>query len=139
MIAPVRHLRALTRSWPGRLILAVVAIQLALPLHYYLSPRRDPHDERFAWRMFSPIRMARCEPRFYRDDAPIDLASQFHEAWLGLASRGRFDVIEAMAASLCERHRGAAIRVTLDCTYLDRSTDRYGGYDLCDIPQLSPH
>ena len=42
-------------TWRGRLIVAVVLAQLLIPLTYY--SHRDPHDERFAWRMFSPMRM----------------------------------------------------------------------------------
>ena len=140
MTAPLRHLRALTRTWQGWLILVVVASQLVLPLHYYVSPQRDPHDERFAWRMFSPMRMAHCTAQFYRENgAPIDAGARFHEAWLTLASRGRFAVVEAMGAALCAREPGTPVRAALACTYLDRTTDRFGGYNICDIPQLSPH
>ncbi|MBW2464764.1 MAG: hypothetical protein JRH11_24155, partial [Deltaproteobacteria bacterium] len=37
------------------LIVAFLAFQLLLPLRYYMGS--DEFDERFAWRMFSPIRM----------------------------------------------------------------------------------
>jgi hypothetical protein len=37
-----------------------VVSQPLLPLHYCMA-NRDDHDERFAWRMFSPMRMTRCE------------------------------------------------------------------------------
>jgi hypothetical protein len=58
----LQHLQALARTGRGRFIIAFLAVQLLLPLHYYLV-RHDPHDERFAWRMFSPMRMADCAVR----------------------------------------------------------------------------
>lgn len=136
MTSALRHVRALLRTWRGRTILLVVASQLALPLHYYLV-RRDPHDERFAWRMFSPMRMARCEPTVAIDGKPFPLASEFHDAWLGLARRGRFVVIEAMAARLCAIHAGSSVVVSVACEYRDHSTHRWGGDDMCVNPQLS--
>jgi hypothetical protein len=126
---------ALLRTWRGRFIIAMVATQLLLPLHYYLA-RRDQHDERFAWRMFSPMRMTRCKPSFAIDERPIAIASQFHEAWVELAARGRFVVVEAMAARLCARHPGSVVRVSLTCTYLDRPPVTYGGFDMCHVPEL---
>jgi hypothetical protein len=53
-----------------------------------------------------------------------------------MASRGRFRVLEAMGARLCATHPGAEVRVTLDCTYLDREARTYGGYDMCAVPEL---
>ncbi|HTR53261.1 MAG TPA: hypothetical protein VMJ10_21345 [Kofleriaceae bacterium] len=135
MIAPWQHVRALFASWPGRFICAFLVFQLFLPLTYYCG-RRDPHDERFAWRMFSPMRMAHCEPHAKLDGKPFALESEFHEAWIDLAQRGRFVVIEAMAARLCAKHPGSSVSISLDCTYLDRDPETYGGFDLCQAPQL---
>ena len=132
---PVGHVRALLSTWRGRFILVFLAVQLLLPLAYYVA-RRDPHDERFAWRMFSPMRMAKCTPRFVMDGKPVELGTQFHEAWLELASRGRFVVIEAMAAHLCKDHPGSSVNVTLDCSYIDRDARSYGGHDMCQTPEL---
>jgi hypothetical protein len=126
---------ALTRTWRGRFILAFIAVQLLLPLRYYLHPR-DPHDERFAWRMFSPMRMSHCTPTFELDGKPVPMASTFHEAWYEIAQRGRFAVVEAMGASLCAQHPTSKVVVTLECTYIDREPQRYGGYDMCIVPEL---
>lgn len=128
-------IHALLSTWRGRFIAAFVLIQLLLPLHYYAA-RRDPHDERFAWRMFSPMRMATCTPTFLVGGKPTALGATFHEAWIELARRGRFVVIEAMAARLCARHPGTEVRVSLDCTYLDRAPQTYGGFDMCSVPRL---
>jgi hypothetical protein len=115
---------ALLRTWRGWLIVIVLAVQMWLPLRYYLGTR-DPHDERFAWRMFSPMRMARCRTTFADHGAPIAMGREFHEAWLELASRGRFAVVEAMGAELCRRRVGAAVTVEMECTYLDRDAARF--------------
>jgi hypothetical protein len=130
----LQHLRALTRSWQGWIILGVVISQLLIPLHYYLPSHRDPHDERFAWRMFSPMRMTTCEPKFTVDGAPLDLGTQFHEAWVEIAKRGRFHIIERMAEQLCEKHPN--VQGELDCKYLDNSREHYGGYNMCQVPLL---
>lgn len=135
MIQPVRHVLALLATWRGRFIAAFIAVQLLVPLHYYLG-RRDPHDERFAWRMFSPMRMAHCSPQFLLDGRPFDLGGTFHMAWLELAERGRFVVIEDMAAHVCREHPGSSVVVTLACTYIDRPAHTYGGHDLCKDPRL---
>ena len=126
---------ALARTWQGFVILILLASQLVLPLHYY-TVRRDHHDERFAWRMFSPMRMTKCTPKFTIDSKPIVLGAQFHEAWIEIAKRGRFVVIEEMAARLCEKNPGAAVHVVVECQYLDRPAATWGGYDMCKVPLL---
>ena len=127
---------AFLRTWQGWVILTLVASQLLIPLHYYIA-HRDPHDERFAWRMFSPMRMAQCRPAFTLDRKPVALAEQFHEAWIETAKRGRFRVIEAMAASLCERNPGSEVVVTVTCTYVGRKDPvEYGGWNMCNVPTL---
>jgi hypothetical protein len=122
-------------TWRGRFVCAFLLIQLLLPLHYYLL-RRDPHDERFAWRMFSPTRMARCSLSLTVNREPVAVDTRFHEAWIGLAERGRLAVVEAMATKLCEDHPGARVTASLDCTYVDRAPHRYAGNDMCQVPRL---
>jgi hypothetical protein len=134
-VNPIAHIKALAATWRGRFIIVFVVSQLLLPLHYYVG-RRDPHDERFAWRMFSPMRMTKCTPQITIDGTPLALAGQFHEAWLELAARGRFVVVEAMGAKLCHDHPGANVTVSLDCAYIDRPAARFGGYDMCIAPRL---
>ena len=127
------------RTWRGRAIVAFLMLQLVLPLHYYVA-NRDQHDERFAWRMFSPMRMTKCRAAWTKDGAAIPMMNEFHEAWNELVDRGRFRVIEAMGAELCTRYPRAEIRVTLQCEYLDQPgkprTQSYGGFDLCKVPEL---
>ena len=134
-MTPVDHLRTLAKTRRGRFILAFLVIQLLLPLHYYLL-RHDPHDERFAWRMFSPMRMAKCQTQFSVDKQPVALGNEFHEAWIEVANRGRFAVLEAMAAKLCQDHPGKPVELSVDCTYLDRPYGHYGHADMCKEPEL---
>jgi hypothetical protein len=128
-------LQALTRSWRGRFILAFLAIQLLLPLHYYVL-RHDPHDERFAWRMFSPMRMTQCSVRFAVDKQPVQLGTKFHEAWIEIAKRGRYAVLEQMAEKLCSDNPGKPVELGVDCTYLDRPAAHFGHADMCKDPAL---
>ena len=127
--------RRLVSSWPGRFIVVFVLVQLLLPLRYYIG-HRDKHDERFAWRMFSPIRMVSCTPRFTVGGTVIEPRNEFHEAWQKIAERGRFVVIEAMGRELCTRYPKSAVVVDLTCTNLDKSIESYGGYDICQVPYL---
>ena len=120
-----------------------------MPLLYYVA-RHDPHDERFAWRMFSTVRMDRCgthldratgdPPAFFINDntAPVELAAVFHEAWIQIAQRGRKAVIEAMAAELCDRHPGASVRVKYGCRSLNgrRTSMSDATWNLCRTKRL---
>lgn len=131
----MRWLRALVTSWRGRFVVGFLLVQMLLPLRYYVA-HRDPHDERFAWRMFSPMRMTRCEATFAVDGRPIRILERFHEAWLELAGRGRFVVLEAMGASLCQQHANADVKLTLTCRYMDRSQRVFGDRDICIAKRL---
>ena len=122
-------------AWPHAFIAGFVAVQLLVPLHYY-ALRRDDHDERFAWRMFSSTRMLTCAVELRVDDRPVELTAQFHDAWVAIARRGRRAVIEAMAARLCRRHPGAAVTAFLTCTPVRGAPYAVGGFDLCTIPEL---
>ena len=136
MLDNIPHLGPLLKTWRGRLIVAVVLSQLLIPLHYYTA-RRDPHDERFAWRMFSPMRMAQCTPDVRIDGKKFELGGEFHEAWIETAKRGRFRVVEQMGARLCKKNPGAEVTIRLTCKYLgQQDPTTYGGFDLCKVPEI---
>jgi hypothetical protein len=126
--------RGALATWRGRAIAAFLAIQLVLPATYYL--RRDRHDERFSWRMFSPMRMTRCQPSATVGGQPVALAASFHEAWISLAQRGRLRVFEAMGQRLCREHAGQEVVLWLRCQYLDGTRRELGGFDVCKVPEL---
>lgn len=109
-----------------------LAVQIALPLTYY-NLRRDKYDERFAWRMFSAERMVQCRHVFRVDGKPVRLGSRLHEAWLTLASRGRREVLEAIAARLCAGDPGKPVTLELTCKTADKKIEQpsAGLWDLC--------
>lgn len=119
------------------LIAAVVLINIALPLSYYLG-RSDsplsPYDERFAWRMFSPVRIARCQVDLFDATAgqpqPIQLSRELHVVWVNLLKRARPAVVNRVLDKFCdERGPDADIRIAMVCTPPDASTKT-----ICDGP-----
>ncbi len=126
-----------------------VVLQLAAPLSYYTC-RTDQNDERFAWRMFSPVRMLRCSTKLVvgEERQPVRLRGIFHEAWLTIASRGRREVIASMAKELCARARDGEIpghaatqspevRAEVICRTVDGNEERAGGsWNLCEVDEL---
>ncbi|MGE0548390.1 MAG: hypothetical protein AB7O24_25305 [Kofleriaceae bacterium] len=120
----------LLATWRGRFIAVFFTAQLLLPLHYYLV-RSDKHDERFAWRMFSPMRMTTCTASLQIDGQPARLDAQFHEAWVSLVARGRGSVIDAIGQRLCERNPGKPVELIVNCNYIDREPRTFGGHDVC--------
>ncbi len=100
-------------------IALVLVAQLLLPVRYYLSS--DRYDERFAWRMFSSYRMARCQVTYSQASEPIALDQVFHSAWITLLERGRSDVVEAVGQRLCLTHPGQDLRLDMRCRLVDGS------------------
>ncbi len=106
-------------TMPRRESIAIHLLLAALilsPMHYYAC-NGDKRDERFTWRMFSPTRVQKCSAQFFVADAPrpIRAATVFHNAWVGVAHRGRKQVIEAMATKLCELNPETSVRVRVQC------------------------
>lgn len=83
-----------------------MAVQVALPASYYLL-RDDRDDERFAWRMFSSVRLTRCTVAAFEEHSDkrlaLDLRESLHASWQRSLERGRRRVIERFLATRCER------------------------------------
>lgn len=98
-------------------VAALVALQLLIPLTYYL--RDDPYDERFAWRMFSGVRLHRCQTEAFdlngEQARPIRLPQVIHRAWINHLSRNRRSVVHAFLERRCEDGEGEAVRVVNRC------------------------
>ncbi|MGC6417769.1 MAG: hypothetical protein ACON3Z_11670 [Bradymonadia bacterium] len=101
-------------------IATFVVIQIAIPLAYYLGT--NPYDERFAWRMFSPTRLAGCSVQAYRVDAgqrqQVSLRKEIHVVWYNLLKRARPAVIDAVGQKLCAdgaSNGGADVRLSIRC------------------------
>lgn len=119
-------------------ICAFIAVQMIAPLWYYAA-REDKNDERFAWRMFSSVRMLECQVEFRTgpDQQPVrNLGSRFHEAWINLAKRGRVEVITAMAKKLCADDN-PEVRAEMSCKTASGTVERRGGsWNICELGTL---
>ena len=118
---------------PTTFVTLFLLVQMVLPLHYYAGPRNG-NDERFSWRMFSAVRMQKCRPIFLlgEEQETVNLWPEFHEAWITLARRGRFQVVDAMAARLCEKHPEKLLSLSLRCRGIDGTIAEHGdGSNLC--------
>ena len=86
-------------------IATAVAIQVAIPMSYYFDD--DPFDERFAWRMFSAIRVYRCDVGATEtvdgESVIVPLGSTIHVAWIGTLRRNRAAVVERFLEWRCEQ------------------------------------
>lgn len=115
-------------------ILSFLTVLLVSPAWYYLGGD-DELDERWAWRMFSSVRMTRCRVDWRVGDPPqsVRLHHTFHEAWIGLARRGRQMIIDSMTERLCEDHPGEPVRLLARCQNVGGETVlARGDRDLCE-------
>jgi len=97
-----------------------VAVQIAIPASYYLGHGgRD--DERFAWRMFSAVRLRRCSVDAFDGELgqgppQIDVSRVVHASWSGSLARGRGRVIERFLATRCGMPGVRTASLTRRCT-----------------------
>lgn len=115
------------RKLANAFIALFLAIQVAVPLSYYLGNRM--YDERFGWRMFSTLRLQACEleveevPRAGSAGAPrpVRLHESLHIAWINLMKRGRPDVIDKAMRARCTGDDVFEVRVARRCRDTDGS------------------
>jgi hypothetical protein len=105
-----------------------LCIQLIPIIHYYWYFVSDYHnnnqwsfeslDERFTWRMFSPLsRITRCKVEFTDTSSSsasttttlIELKLIYQKAWRELCDLCRRSVIESISADLCRRQVNSSI------------------------------
>ncbi len=102
-------------------IATFLASQLLLPLRYYLGD--DERDERFAWRMFSPIRVSQCRAEWTEGGVPRSPELHVAVSWTSLMSRARRPVLVAYARRRCAALRGEVarpdVRLRLTCDHPD--------------------
>lgn len=122
----VRPPKGRTKKRVSLFIGAFLAFQLLVPLTYYM--RDDPYDERFAWRMFSAIRVYGCRTwAFDLHEAPgggtepqaLKLSQVVHVAWITTMRRNRRDVIHAFLQRRCEEPGVVGARVVNRCSTPD--------------------
>jgi hypothetical protein len=101
-----RRLRSYAWLW------LLVAVQVAIPASYYLRSS-DLEDERFAWRMFSDVRLMRCRVRASvlgpHGRTDLSLGRTLHSSWIHGLERGRRRVIERYLSSRCAPAVQAAV------------------------------
>lgn len=117
--APVPPAR---RALVGGGIALFVVLQLAIPLRYYLGD--DLYDERFAWRMFSRVRVQECTASVTEDGRAITVLGESPARpgilplpWFELIKRNRPAVIERFLSWRCDAGESAPerVRVTTVC------------------------
>jgi hypothetical protein len=93
-------------------------LQIALPASYYF--RDDPLDERFAWRMFSPVRTVSCQALLYDESGSgkrrLQLLREVHVAWKGLLERGREHILSGFARKWCGDAPGRKLTADISCS-----------------------
>jgi hypothetical protein len=107
------------------LISAFLALQIAIPLSYYLSART--YDERFSWRMFSTLRLRDCkvevteQVRVGGQEVPrsVNVERDVHVAWLRLLERMRSAVIDAYLERRCTTDDVSSVRFVCRCKDTD--------------------
>eukprot|EP01012_Entosiphon_sulcatum_P013053 TRINITY_DN18321_c0_g1_i1.p2 TRINITY_DN18321_c0_g1~~TRINITY_DN18321_c0_g1_i1.p2 ORF type:complete len:142 (-),score=20.09 TRINITY_DN18321_c0_g1_i1:37-462(-) len=112
------------RLLPTCFILLVLGGQFLLAARYYyavsVGPLDDPlrpFDERFAWRMFSPLsHLYHCRVEFHPKHhsgagaPPLALGRTHFLGWSDLLGMCRREAIEAVTRDLCERRNGDVLR-----------------------------
>ncbi len=100
------------------LIAGYLVLQIALPASYYF--RDDPLDERFAWRMFSPVRTVSCQTLLYDESngrkRRLQLLREVHVAWKGLLERGREHILAGFARKWCGETPGRKLTADISCS-----------------------
>jgi hypothetical protein len=103
----------------------LVAVQVAIPASYYLRSDRD--DERFAWRMFSAVRVKSCEVKLRERRAGVfanaDLERLLHASWRSSLARGRRRVIERFMQKRCTDASLEAVEFVRTCRAVDRKKE----------------
>lgn len=93
-------------------------LHVSVPLSYYLSS--DVYDERFAWRMFSAVRVQECglDARETIDgmERPIGLQSVLPAPWVSLLQRNRPAVLRRFLEWRCASDvHPTEVRLTHTC------------------------
>lgn len=100
----------------------LVAVQVAIPASYYVRDDRD--DERFAWRMFSAVRVKSCEVKLRERRAGVfaeaDLERLLHASWRSSLARGRQRVIERFMKKRCGDAPLEAVEFVRTCRTVER-------------------
>jgi hypothetical protein len=97
-----------------------LAFHVLVPLRYYALSDHDLYDERFAWRMFSAVRVQRCEIAVDETTVAgtrrVNLTTILPLPWIALVERNRPAVQRGMLAHLCTRPTApSSVEVRSEC------------------------
>jgi hypothetical protein len=116
--------RASLRWFQNLFIGCVLALQIGVPLSYYLSARA--YDERFSWRMFSTLRLRDCQVQVLETVAgarrEVAVQRDVQLAWLRLLERMRSSVIDKYLARRCEQPQVEEVEFIGLCQNTDGQT-----------------
>ncbi len=108
----------------GAFIAAVILYQIATPLSYYLGD--EPFEERFAWRMFSPLQVRPCEFSVFErvgpdaaDRRPISFESIVEAWWIEGLERNRPRIVRAVLNHACDLREAESVHYEHRCAALD--------------------
>jgi hypothetical protein len=107
---------------------AWLVVQVALPLAYYLG-LRAPTDERFAWRMFSAVRLDRCDvvaTETVRDGASttarrLPLRETLPVGWIVELGRNQPRVVDRFLQRACDEGGRLGVTLVRRCRAIDGS------------------
>jgi hypothetical protein len=111
-------------------ILAYLVVQVALPLAYYAGLRART-DERFAWRMFSAVRLDQCEVEVSEkvriDGTPTIRKMPIHqvvqEGWVHELRRGQPRVVDRFLRRACEDAGAEEVTFSRRCRATDGTAE----------------
>lgn len=107
--------------WIAAGAIAIVLVQALVPLRYYLGD--DAYDERFSWRMFSAVRMHRCDLRASETvnghERPVRLMQTIHVAWVTTLERNREAVMQRYLRWRCTQNGVERARLVNRCVSPD--------------------
>ena len=95
---------------------------MAIPASYYFRSDRD--DERFAWRMFSAVRVRSCDVSLHEqrqgESHEADLEKLLHASWRAALARGRRRVMERLLEKRCREGALDSVSLVRSCREVDR-------------------
>ena len=98
-------------------VVLVLATEVIVPCTYYFGA--DRFDERFAWRMFSDVRVYRCQLSAFdlhgEAATPVALGREVHVAWINTMRRSREGVLQRYLSWRCENAEVDGARVINRC------------------------
>lgn len=99
---------------------AWLLFHLLAPLRYYVDAEHDAYDERFAWRMFSAVRVQSCDVSVvetqFGHGRIVQLPQSLPLPWISLLERNRPAVVDAYLEHRCAGGEPERVALVSRCT-----------------------